>query len=236
MKTLVAGNSNRQSFLTLGALMLLMNSGQLQAATPEEYLKVEGKKECSSIPDSSLNSKCFAAQTNVKDYCKEFDQGDIGGCKTLKTRELNKTMDEGKGQIKNLENDKRDLISKRDSAKEQDERDKISAEIKAKDEAIAILEKEINQMSRTVEDNRSRAAGLANRAQRCRESRIDVAEIFGKATEMAKADQSSDNVDIKRIAPKLIDEWERTSDNHAKTIIQTQEKFLYCKAVEEGKE
>jgi hypothetical protein len=220
----------RRSATAVVTSMLIL-SGTAHAGIQEDIDRIVADKKsgCKSIPFSGLDSTCENKQSNVNEYCKE----EKFTCYSLGTAGDLANIERIKGKLSSLGERKRDLVSKRDAAKDDAERSALGNEIAKVDDETAELGRRVDDMQRRVAQTKSQAEPRIGVGQRCREARIDVDEVFGNAQGKLRALDA--NIVESANAQSLLAHWKSEEEGHVRQIKSVQEAVINCQEVVEGK-
>jgi hypothetical protein len=217
--------------ITTVAMGMLFLAGAAHAGIQDDIDRVvaDGKTGCKSIPFSGLDYTCETKQSSVNEYCKE----EKFSCASLGTASDLSNIERIKGKLSSLAERKRDLLSKRDAAKDDAERNALGNEISKVDDESSELGRRVDDMQRRVAQTRSQAEPRIGAGQRCREARIDVDEVFGNA--QGKLRGLDSKIVESPNAQSLLAHWKSEERGHVIQIKGVQEAVINCQEVVEGK-
>lgn len=206
--------------VTLVCLPVLPHSAAGKLEDFQEALKYT--VGCNTIPYPSVKDNCRRTQDNeVKAYCDETS------CDRLGTRGLVENIARLEENLKTLRQKETDLASNSNRT-EAEERELADTKQKIDDQGRAL-----DPMKRTLEDTKTQIKGRIEKGQRCRESRIDVVDIF---TDVIDDVEDEDEEAIKPLAQKLLPILRTSMDEHTKEIVNVQQGINACQLKLDGRE
>lgn len=206
----------------VAALALTLVGGAALADTLSDFQYAARQIGCASIPYSDLRSACVNSQRDVDDYCKS--RGKIGCDDLGSVPGLNKSIEGIESKIRSLQSTRKSKereISSADAARKK----ALEADLEEIDEQIADLQAKIV----TMQDQSGVASAEINRRieviKGCVQARVDVQDIFDKASTKAAAETDAGVVPL---ATQLRDAWAESGRTHAEAVSSYQAAQAKC--------
>jgi hypothetical protein len=191
--------------------------------------KAETTEECKTIPYSSERDRCLSKRDDVFAYCKTEDSG----CTGLKTYARMQDLEKAKRDLADADRSRDELRRQRDSASDDSQKRDISEKISSLERTMDEGKRNIEQLTKTIEDQRSMATGREEKAKRCIASRNDASQIFADAERKAS---SESDPEIKPLAAELIARWKEGNARHASGLTEIQSRLGTCEKAARGEQ
>ena len=218
----------QKKWFTMSASFLLLLLAQTaRGDSVQSFKEVEHKEGCASIPYSSLRGSCRSKQEGVDEWCKHERRS----CAELGTRGPLEAIEGMSRKVESLKSEKESLGSRKSSATDEGEKRDLENKIAEIERQMYEIVKRSENHKNRVDENKTNIKERVYRGERCRDHRREVQEVFKDATSRAK---SESDPEIKAIAQKLLERWERTSVPHELEIESVKKTIEECRARFEG--
>jgi seryl-tRNA synthetase len=209
------------SWVVCGALTV---GGVAIAASLDDFKEAVEQKGCTSIPYEDIRDSCKSNSEKVQEYCKG-GRGPMT-CDDLDPAGLTKQIENVKQKLEDLKQKKSDLEDKKSHSSDENEQKDLEAQIEAIADQIEKLESKLDEWKDKLEKEQDQINDRIDVGEQCLSYRKAVRDNFVDAKSKAK-DES--DPDIKPLAEKLVDKWEKGEEGHAKAIELANRAIEKCK-------